>query len=383
MSRALALAERGLGETNPNPAVGCVLVRGRLVVGEGFHSRAGSPHAEAMALDQAGKKARGATAYITLEPCAPHPGKRTPPCGPRLIEAGVSRVVFGVRDLNPAVRGASIRALRSAGVLVVEGAGGEECRRITRHFNTAMRYQRPFVSLKAGMTLDGRTATASGESKWITSRKQRAAARSLRRLFDGVLVGIETALKDDPLLLPVPRTRRPYVRVVLDSHLRLPLHSRLVQTARRSPLIVVGALGDLRKQDSLEARGVTVLLAPGSGSRVSISKTLAALFARGLTSLMVEGGSEVLGSFVRERLFDEIVIFRAPWIMGGRGSRSVVGGDDLVNLGEGVGLTRTSIHESATLRYFLPDAASLDVEVYEPRKDATHGLPRLPSGAVR
>ena len=222
MRRAIELAERGLGETNPNPLVGCVLVRGDRVVGEGFHKRAGSPHAEASALAMAGREAKGATAYVTLEPCAPNPAKRTPPCAPRLIGAGVKRVVFGVRDSNPNVRGEGTRLLRSAGVEVVQEVCLEATRRLAQHFNTAMRQQRPFVTLKCGMTLDGRIATAAGQSKWITSPRQRAAARSLRRLFDGVLVGFETALQDDPMLLPRPRTQRPYLRIVLDSHLRLP-----------------------------------------------------------------------------------------------------------------------------------------------------------------
>ena len=231
MRRALELAELGLGETNPNPSVGCVLVKGGRVVGEGFHARAGSPHAEVEALRAAGARAKGTTAYVTLEPCAPHPAKRTPPCAPSLIEAGVRRVVFGVPDANRHVRGGGVRLLRAAGVVVEEGVCLEEATRLVQHFNIAMARERPFVALKTGMTLDGRIATASGESKWITSSAQRAAASTLRRLFDGVLVGYETAREDDPMLLPEPRTERPFARVVLDTHLRLPRKHRLIQTA--------------------------------------------------------------------------------------------------------------------------------------------------------
>lgn len=370
MRRAIELAERGMGETNPNPPVGCVLVRNGRVVGEGFHSRAGSPHAEAKALDQAGGRAKGATAYVTLEPCAPHSAKRTPPCAPRLVAAGVKRVVFGVRDFNPSVRGAGARLLRAAGIDAVEGVGSAAAARLTAHFNTAMRNHRPFVSLKAGMTLDGCTATARGESKWITSRAQRAAARNLRRLFDGVLVGFETALQDDPMLLPEPRTARPHARVVLDSHLRLPLGSKLVRSARRHPVIVVGAepAAEHRRR-ALEGRGVTVLEVAGRGGRVSVDAALSALFDRGLRSLLVEGGSEVLGSFVRERLFDEMVIFRAPMILGGRGSRPVVGGSNPAALAEAVPMKRALIEDSATLRYGLGDSLALEVEVYERRTE--------------
>ena len=365
MRRAIELAERALGETNPNPAVGCVLVKRGKIVGEGFHARAGGPHAEAAALAAAGARAQGATAYVTLEPCAPNPAKRTPPCAPRLIEAGVARVVAAVRDANPHVRGAGVRMLRAAGVEVVEGVLAEESRLLTRNFNVAMHLRRPFVTLKAGMTLDGRIATATGESRWITSKKQRDAARNLRRYFDGVLVGYETAIQDNPILLPGPRTARPYTRVVLDSHLRLPRSSRLVKSARRNPLILIGGDSGEPRRRGLEASGVDVILVPTPGGRVSLAAALGGLFDRGLTSLMVEGGSEVMGSFVREQLFDELVIFRAPLILGGRGSRAVVGGRNPRTLSEGVKVRRATIETSPTIRYGLEHAGDLEVEVYE------------------
>jgi diaminohydroxyphosphoribosylaminopyrimidine deaminase/5-amino-6-(5-phosphoribosylamino)uracil reductase len=370
MKRALALAERGIGETNPNPAVGCVLVRNGRVVGEGFHARAGEPHAEARALSAAGIKAKGSTAYVTLEPCAPNPSKRTPPCAPRLVAAGVRRVVYGARDFNPQVRGSGLRLLRAAGIRVQEGPCAAEAARLVSHFNAAMRAGRPFVVLKAGMTLDGCIATASGESKWITSRAQRDASRKLRRLVDGVVVGFETARQDDPVLLPEPRTRRPFLRVILDSHLRLPLKSRLARSARRNPVVVIGAepLAE-HKRSALQARGVTVIGVNGRTGRVSLSEALSALFARGVRSLLVEGGSEVLGSFVRERLFDEMVIFRAPLILGGRGSRRVVGGPNPLNLAEAVPMRRASVDRSATLQHGFDEAGLVDAEVYERRPD--------------
>jgi diaminohydroxyphosphoribosylaminopyrimidine deaminase/5-amino-6-(5-phosphoribosylamino)uracil reductase len=368
MRLALALAERGLGETNPNPAVGCVLVRGRKVVGGGFHARAGSAHAEAKALKAAGTRARGATAYVTLEPCAPNPTKRTPPCAPRLVEAGVSRVVYGVKDFNPGVRGQGVRLLRAAGIEVLGGVCADEAARLTQHFNVAMKRGWPFVTLKAGMTLDGRIATASGQSQWITSKAQRRAARRLRRLFDGVLVGFETALQDDPMLLPEPATKRPFTRVVLDSHLRLPLSSRLVKSAGAHPLIMVGTSAGESRRLEFEAKGVMVLLVESRGGRVSLDAALSALFDRGLRSLMVEGGAEVHGSFVRERRFDEMVLFRAPLILGGRGSRAVVGGPNPRSLTEAVRLKRAS--SSATLHYGLQGAEALEVEVYERRSEA-------------
>ncbi len=327
MRRALALARRGLGETNPNPMVGCVVVKQGRIVGEGFHARAGGPHAEVIALQEAGAAARGATLYVTLEPCS-HQG-RTPPCAPRVAAAGVRRVVVAMRDANPRVNGRGLRLLRRAGVSVATGVREAEARSLNELFVVAVTKQRPFLLLKAATTLDGRIATASGDSKWITSPAQRREARRLRRRFDGVLIGIGTALADDPLLLPEPRTRRPFTRVVLDSRLRLPLASRLVKTARQSPLVVVttaaGPAGRLRR---LEAASVSVIVVPGRGGRVDLRTALRALHRAGITSLMVEGGSEVLGAFAEQRLFDQVALFRAPLLLGGRGSKPAFGGEN-------------------------------------------------------
>lgn len=327
MRRALALAARGLGETNPNPAVGCVVARDGRVVGEGFHARAGGPHAEVLALAGAGSGARGATVYVTLEPCA-HQG-RTPPCAPLLVEAGVARVVAATKDENPRVAGRGLALLRRRGVAVETGLLAGEASRLNERFVTWARRARPFVLLKAALTLDGRIATASGHSRWITGPGARRQARWLRRLHDGILVGVGTALADDPLLLPSPRTRRPFTRVVLDSRLRLPPDSRLARTATpRTPVVVVAAWPDERRGRALAARGVGVLAVEGEDGRVSLPAALAALGARGLTSLMVEGGSEVLGAFLAARLVDQAALFRAPLLLGGRGSLPAFGGPD-------------------------------------------------------
>lgn len=325
MRRALALAKRGSGETNPNPMVGCVIVRKGRVVGEGWHERAGGPHAEVMALRRAGALARGATLYVNLEPCA-HLAKRTPPCSPALVAAGLRRVVVSMRDPNPAVKGRGMALLRRAGLQVTNGVMADEAGRLNRRFVVAEVERRPFVLLKAALTLDGRVATASGESKWITTPAQRRDARAMRRYHDGVVVGIGTVLADDPMLLPTPRTRRPFFRIVLDSRLRLPLRSRLVRTAGTSPVIVLGLRGQNARRRALEARGVSVLVEPRSGGRVSLPWALRALWSHGLRSLMVEGGSEVLGSFLAARLFDELALFRAPLLLGGRDSRPAFGG---------------------------------------------------------
>jgi len=342
MGRALELAAKGLGETNPNPVVGCVIARGRRVVGEGRHRRAGGPHAEVEALARAGSRARGATLYVNLEPCA-HQG-RTPACAPLVRDSGVVRVVAALRDPNPLVAGRGLALLRRAGVKVATGVLAPEAARLNERFLVAARSGRPFVLLKAAQTLDGRIATASGHSKWITSVAERRQARWLRRLHDAVLVGIETVLIDDPLLLPSPRTRRPFLRVVLDSHVRLPATGRLARSARpATPVLVVATRAVPSRRRELEDVGVEVveavaggggLGAASSGERVSLEGALDVLRARGIMSVMVEGGSEVLGSFLAARLVDQVALFRAPLLLGGRGSRPAFGGPDPASIGD-------------------------------------------------
>lgn len=342
MRRALALAARGLGETSPNPVVGCVVARGGRVVGEGFHRRAGGPHAEVLALGQAGARARGATLYVTLEPCA-HRG-RTPPCAPLVRDGGIARVVAALRDPNPLVSGRGLALLRRAGIEVETGVCAAEAWALNARFLTAARGARPFVLLKAALTLDGRIATASGRSRWITGSAARRQARWLRRLQDAVLVGIGTVLADDPLLLPQPRTRRRFTRVVLDTRLRLPLTSRLVRSAGpRTPLVVLcGRSARLARRRSLESKGVSVVEVARAGGRVEPRAALAALRRLGITSVMVEGGSEVLGSFLRARLVDEVALFRAPVLLGGRGSLAAFGGPDPREVAESLRLAKTA-----------------------------------------
>jgi diaminohydroxyphosphoribosylaminopyrimidine deaminase/5-amino-6-(5-phosphoribosylamino)uracil reductase len=337
MRRAIELAQRGLGETNPNPMVGCVLVKDGRVVGEGWHRRAGLPHAEAEALRAAGARARGATAYVNLEPCA-HRG-RTGPCAPALLQAGVRRVVAAVRDPHAVVAGRGFDLLRGGGVRVRTGVMAGPAALLNERFLVAAAADRPFVLLKAGLTLDGRIATAGGESKWITSPAQRRAARGLRRLHDAVAVGIATALADDPLLLPRPRTRRPFVRVVFDSRLRLPLGSRLVRSAGEAPVWVVTARGDPRRRRALEAAGVRVLAARAAGGRVGLRAALRLLRKEGLWSVMVEGGSALLGALLASRLFDQVALFRAPVLLGGQGGLPAFGGPDPRRLDQAVRLT--------------------------------------------
>jgi len=340
MARALDLARRGLGETNPNPMVGCVLVKRGRMVGQGWHRRAGGPHAEVFALGAAGTASRGATAYVTLEPCA-HQG-RTPPCAPALIQAGVRRVVAAMRDPNPPVAGRGLAILRRAGVEVTVGVAADQAMALNEVFVPAARRGRPFVMLKAAMTLDGRIATAAGESKWITAPAQRRRARALRRLHDGVAVGVGTVLADDPLLLPVPRTRRPFHRVIFDSRLRTPLRSRLVSSAGADAPLWIVTTTAAEGAEALEARGVRILAAPAREGRVDLEWGLEALRAEGLWSLMVEGGSDLLGALLASRLFDQVALFRGPLLLGGRHSRPAFGGPDPARLSDAVPLTTRS-----------------------------------------
>jgi diaminohydroxyphosphoribosylaminopyrimidine deaminase/5-amino-6-(5-phosphoribosylamino)uracil reductase len=374
MARALDLAERGLGETNPNPMVGCVVVRDGRIVGEGWHRRAGSPHAESIALEAAGERARGATAYVTLEPCA-HQG-RTPPCAPALVRAGLRRVVAAMGDPHAVVAGRGYDILRGAGVRVATGVLQARAALLNQRFLTAAALDRPFVLLKAGLTLDGRIATAAGESKWITSSRQRREGRALRRLHDAVAVGISTVLADDPLLLPVPRLRRPFVRVVFDSRLRLPPGSRLARSAGRDPVWVVTASDDARRRRALEEAGVRVLSAgPRAGGRVPLPSALRALRRAGLWSVMVEGGSELLGALLAARLFDQVALFRAPLLMGGRDSLSAFGGRGPRRLADAVRLTDVNPLTGETGRGpGMPGAHSC--EVWYPVTDGARGRSR-------
>lgn len=341
MARALDLAERGRGETNPNPMVGCVVVKNDRVVSEAWHRRAGGAHAEVLALERAGAAARGATLYVNLEPCA-HQG-RTPPCAPRVAAAGLRRVVVAVRDPNPAVDGRGLALIRRAGVAVATGVMESDALLLNEPFLVAARLRRPFILLKAALTLDGRIATRSGDSRWITSPTQRREARRLRRTYDAVAVGIGTVLADDPLLLPRPAVRRAFHRIVFDASLRLPPDSRLARSARHSPVWAVClARADAGRRRRLESRGVTVVTAPGRDGEIALPSALREMRRRGIWSVMVEGGSELLGSFLAERLLDQLALFRAPLLLGGRASRPAFGGPDPARVSGALRLTRRS-----------------------------------------
>jgi diaminohydroxyphosphoribosylaminopyrimidine deaminase / 5-amino-6-(5-phosphoribosylamino)uracil reductase len=318
MRSALALARRGIGNAWPNPSVGCVVVNGGRVVGRGITAPGGRPHAEPVALQVAGTSTRGATAYVTLEPCC-HWG-RTPPCTDALISAGIARVVIATRDPDPRVDGAGIAKLRAAGIVVDEGVLRAEADEVTAGFRLRVRQGRPLVTLKLASTLDGRIATRTGESQWITGEPARRAAHALRGRHDAVMVGVGTVLADDPeLTCRLPGYRPlPVVRIVADSHLRTPLTATLVATAQKAPTWVLIRKGsDRDRRRAFTEAGVRLIEVPGAETGLDISPALRAMATAGLTSILVEGGAQLAASLLRADLVDRIAWFHAPAVMGG------------------------------------------------------------------
>ena len=322
MRRARELAELGRYTAAPNPLVGAVVVRDDEVVGEGWHARAGGDHAEVMALDAAGSSARGADLYVTLEPCN-HQGK-TPPCTDAVLRAGIGRVVAGHLDPNPKMRGRSVELLREAGVKVEVLDDGSFARQ-NEQFLRLMTTGRPFVHLKLASSLDGRISASGGESKWITGEPARRRAHELRAEAGAVLVGAGTARTDDPILTPRDLTEPapPVLRVVLDPGLTLGPRSRIVQTAGTDPAVVFAGEGaDDAKEDELRRRGVEVVSAPlaGPNAEMDLGFVLDELGRRGIRGVLVEGGGETVGRFVRKGLADKLTVFYAPKLLGAGGT---------------------------------------------------------------
>ncbi len=327
MQRAIALARRGQGSVEPNPMVGCVLVRGGRIVGEGYHRRFGGPHAEVHALRQAGDRARGATAYVTLEPCCHH-GK-TPPCTEALIAAGVGRVVAAIRDPFAPVAGKGLTRLRRAGIEVRLGVCQDEARRLAAPYLTLQLRGRPWVILKWAQSLDGRIATRTGDSRWISSEPSRAAAHRLRGRVDAVVVGVRTVLADDPLLTcRHGRPRRIAARIVLDPRLRTPPECRLAATARSVPLMIVTAKGRARgrKARMLAGTGAELLEVPCGPDGLDLTALLAELGRRRMSNILVEGGGHTLGAFMDAGLADEAVIFVSRRLIGGQEAPAALAG---------------------------------------------------------
>jgi len=339
MQRALELAARARGRTSPNPMVGAVLVRDNQLVGEGFHAYAGSDHAEVAALRAAGPAAQGATLYVSLEPCC-HYG-RTPPCVEQILQAGVRRVVAACEDPNPAVSGKGIAALRAAGLLVDVGVLTEEAARLNEAFFTHVRTGRPFVTLKVAASLDGKIATRTGDSRWITGESARRRVHELRNQVDAVLVGIGTVLRDDPLLttrLGIADQRDP-IRVIVDNLARLPLRAKVVNRASTAPTILaVSRMAPRTKLEALQQEGIQVIVVESSPRRVSLDRLTEALGKRGILSVMIEGGAEINASALREGVVDKVLVFLAPILIGGKSTPTAVGGEGIETLSQALHL---------------------------------------------
>ncbi len=347
MSRALTLAERGRFTAHPNPRVGCVLVAAGKVVAEGWHQRTGEPHAEAVALAQAGSAASGATAYVTLEPCC-HTG-RTPPCAAALVAAGVRRVVTGAGDPNPAVSGRGLQELREAGIEVRSGVLEEQCRALIRGFESRMVRGRPFVRSKLAVSIDGRTALASGESQWITSAASRADVQRLRAESGAILSGIGTVLADDPSLNvrddSLGVASQP-MRVIADSTLRISPDARLLSLPG-STLIAAGKRASSARSDALSQGRVAVEVFPGAGGGVDLRALLRRLGEMEINDVLVEAGPRLNGALLEAGLIDEIVVFQAPHVLGS-GAQPMFAFADLDSMAKRHELELTELRHTGT-----------------------------------
>lgn len=355
MKKALSLAKLALGYTSPNPAVGCVIVKDGEIVGTGYHRKAGTPHAEVWALREAGEKAKGATVYVTLEPCA-HYG-RTPPCARTLVEKGVEKVVMAMLDPNPLVAGKGAAILRQAGIPVEIGLLSKEAAKINEVFIKNMMVQKPFIAVKIAQSLDGCIASRTQKSQWITNEWARHEGHYLRSIYDGILVGVNTVLLDNPLLtcrIQREAQEQPHqpVRIVLDSRGRTPLHALVVTDKTTKTIVVTTSLCPVEKMQALKQAGVQVLLAPlGTEQQIDLPAAIAMLHELGLQSILVEGGSTVQGSFFDHRLVDKIYAFVGNKVIGGRQALSSVGGKGVDSLDECIPLYYDSVelHEDNIL----------------------------------
>jgi diaminohydroxyphosphoribosylaminopyrimidine deaminase/5-amino-6-(5-phosphoribosylamino)uracil reductase len=336
MRRALELAEKGGLAVAPNPRVGAVVVRGGRVVGEGYHRRFGGPHAEVVALRAAGSRARKATLYVSLEPCSPHP-KKTPPCTDLIARSGVARVVCAMRDPNPAVQGRGMALLRRAGIRVDVGVLSREAEELNSAFIKFHTTGLPWVAVKWAATLDGKIATRTGDSRWISGEKSRAWLHRWRDTFQAILVGSGTVLRDDPMLRGA---RSKPARIVLDTTARTPLTAQLVRTARTHPTwIAVSSKAPAGRIRALERAGVQVLRL----ELLDLKLVLEALAEQGLHRILVEGGGEVHSSVLEERLADEACVFIAPKIIGGRDAKTPVEGEGCTRMAEALPLDRVQV----------------------------------------
>lgn len=344
MRLAMQLAGNAIGRTSPNPLVGAVIVKDNRVVGCGWHRKAGTPHAEVHALNQAGELAQGADVYVTLEPCA-HYGK-TPPCAKALVEAKVKNVYGGLLDVNPKVAGKGFKILEDAGIHVEYGFLQDELRKQNEVFFKWIEHKKPFIVLKAAMTLDGKIATATGQSKWITNETSRAYGYKLRDIYDGIMVGINTVIEDNPMLTARVDGGKNPIRIVVDSNLKIDINANVVQDKSAKTIVATTDKADKDKILKLQAQNVDVIVVDkDENDKVDIEKLLNILGQQNICSILVEGGATLSGSFVAKKLVDKVYFFIAPKIIGGKEAKTPVAGTGILNLQEALALKDIQIEK--------------------------------------
>lgn len=344
MRLAMQLAGNAIGRTSPNPLVGAVIVKDNRVVGCGWHRKAGTPHAEVHALNQAGELAQGADVYVTLEPCA-HYGK-TPPCAKALVEAKVKNVYGGLLDVNPKVAGKGFKILEDAGIHVEYGFLQDELRKQNEVFFKWIEHKKPFVVLKAAMTLDGKIATATGQSKWITNETSRAYGYKLRDIYDGIMVGINTVIEDNPMLTTRVDGGKNPIRIVVDSSLKIDINANVVQDKSAKTIVATTDKANKDKILKLQAQDIDVIVVDkDENDKVDIEKLLDILGQQNICSILVEGGATLSGSFVAKKLVDKVYFFIAPKIVGGKEAKTPVAGTGILNLQEALALKDIQIEK--------------------------------------
>ena len=341
MQRAISLAEQGRGWTSPNPLVGCVIVKNGKIVAEGYHEKIGGWHAERNAILNSDTDLSGATAYVTLEPCCHH--GRTPPCSDLLIERGIKKVFIGSRDPNPLVSGKGAKQLRAAGIEVVEDFMREECDKLNPIFFHYIQTKRPYVLMKYAMTADGKIATSTGESKWITGETARTKVQQTRHQYSAIMVGVETVLADNPMLnARMPNAKQP-VRVVCDSQLRTPLDCQLVQTAKEYRTVIATVCEDLQKIEQYRPLGVEVMVCKARNKRVDLDDLLQKLGEMQIDSLLIEGGSSLNFSALESGVVNRVHCYIAPKLVGGKQAKTPIGGEGIDDLSQAVKLKLVSM----------------------------------------
>ena len=341
MQRAISLAEQGRGWTSPNPLVGCVIVKNGKIVAEGYHEKIGGWHAERNAILNSDTDLSGATAYVTLEPCCHH--GRTPPCSNLLIERGIKKVFIGSRDPNPLASGKGAKQLRAAGIEVVEDFMREECDKLNPIFFHYIQTKRPYVLLKYAMTADGKIATSTGESKWITGETARTKVQQTRHQYSAIMVGVETVLADNPMLnTRMPNAKQP-VRVVCDSQLRTPLDCQLVQTAKEYRTVIATVCEDLQKIEQYRPLGVEVMVCKARNKRVDLDDLLQKLGEMQIDSLLIEGGSSLNFSALESGVVNRVHCYIAPKLVGGKQAKTPIGGEGIDDLSQAVKLKLVSM----------------------------------------